>query len=190
MMSGHDIIVVGASAGGVEALSQLVASLPPDLPASVFIVLHIPAEGTSVLPRILNRAGPLPAIHPLDGQVIEKGHVYIAPPDHHLLIKQGYVELTRGPRDNGHRPSVDPLFRSAARAYGRRVVGVVLTGALDDGTAGLLAVGMRGGICVVQDPQDALYAGMPQSAIDNVEVDHVVPLAEMGELLMQLAQTP
>jgi two-component system chemotaxis response regulator CheB len=189
-MSGHDIIVVGASAGGVEALSQLVASLPPDLPASVFIVLHIPAEGTSVLPRILNRAGPLLAVHPLDGQVIEKGHVYIAPPDHHLLIKQGYIELTRGPRENGHRPSVDPLFRSAARAYGRRVVGVVLSGALDDGTAGLLAVDMRGGICVVQEPHEALYAGMPQSAIDNVEVDHIVPLAEMGELLMQLAQTP
>lgn len=189
-MPGHDIIVIGASAGGVEALSRLVTLFPPDLPASVFIVLHVPAEGTSVLPRILNRAGPLPAVHPVNGQAIEKGRIYIAPPDQHLLVKYGFMELTRGPRENGHRPSVDPLFRSAARAYGRRVVGVILSGVLDDGTAGLVAVEMREGICVVQDPVDALYAGMPQSAIDNVTVDYIVPIADMGALLVQLVQTP
>jgi len=189
-MPQHDIIVIGASAGGVEALTQLVAALPENLPAAVFIVLHIPAEGTSVLPRILNRAGPLHAVHPIDGQAIQKGHLYVAPPDQHLLLKPGYIHLTRGPRENGHRPAVDPLFRSAARAYASRVIGVVLSGALDDGTAGMVAVKMRGGICVVQDPNDALYPGMPQSAIDNVAVDYIVPIAQMGNMLFQLSQTP
>src|SRR4051812_8388035 len=190
LMPEHDVVVIGASAGGVEALSRLVGMFPPDLPASVFVVLHVPAESTSVLPRILNRAGPLPVIHPISGQAFERGHIYVAPPDHHLLVKQGYCELTRGPRENGHRPAVDPLFRSAARVYGARVIGVILSGALDDGTAGMVAIQMRKGICVVQSPDDALYAGMPQSAIDNVKVDHVIPLAEMGNLLVELAHTP
>ena len=189
-MPNHDMIVIGASAGGVEALTRLVASFPSDLPAAVFIVLHIPSEGTSVLPRILNRAGPLHAIHPVDGQVIQPGHIYIAPPDQHLLLKHGYVHLTHGPRENGHRPAVDPLFRSAARAYGTRVIGIILSGALDDGTAGMVAISMRGGICVVQDPNDALYPGMPQSAIDNVGIDYIVPIAQMGDLVAQLSHTP
>ncbi len=189
-MAEHDIIVVGASAGGVEALTQLVAAFPENLPAAVFIVLHIPAEGTSVLPRILNRAGPLHAVHPVDGQAVQKGHIYVAPADQHMLLKPGYIHLTHGPRENGHRPAVDPLFRSAARAYGPRVIGVVLSGALDDGTAGLVAIHLRGGMCVVQDPNDALYPGMPQSAIDNVDVDDIVPIAQMGNTLFQLSQTP
>src|SRR5690348_12303782 len=139
MMPGHDIIVVGASAGGVEALMSIVGDLPGNLPAAVFVVLHIPAESPSFLPSILSRSGPLLASHPENGAEIEYGHIYIAPPDQHLLVENGTMRIVRGPKENRHRPAIDPLFRSAALAYGPRVVGVVLTGGLDDGTAGLLA---------------------------------------------------
>lgn len=183
-------MVVGASAGGVEALAELFAGLPADVPASFFVVLHVPERGTSVLPEILGRRGPLPARHPADGAVIEPGRVYVAPPGQHLLVKRGRVRLVRGPRENGARPAVDPLFRSAAAAYGPRVVGVVLSGTLDDGTSGLQAVKERGGTAVVQDPDEALYAGMPRSAMENVAVDHVLPLARIAPLLVRLAGTP
>lgn len=189
-MAGHDIVVVGASAGGVEALAELFSRLPADVPASFFVVLHVPERGISVLPDILGRRGPLRAVHPADGAVIEPGRVYVAPPGHHLLVKRGRVRLVRGPRENGARPAVDPLFRTAAAAYGPRVVGVVLSGTLDDGTAGLLAVKARGGIAVVQDPEEAMYAGMPRSAVENVAVDHVMPLAAIAPLLVRLANTP
>jgi two-component system, chemotaxis family, protein-glutamate methylesterase/glutaminase len=179
-------VVVGASAGGVEALIDLAASLPGDLPAAVFVVLHLPATGTSALPEILGRHGPLPAGHVRDGVPIQPRRIYVAPPDHHVLLRTGHVHLSRGPREHGHRPAVDPLFRSAAREYATRVVGVVLSGALDDGTAGLLAIKSRGGIAVVQDPADALYPGMPGNALQQVEVDHVLPAAAMGELLARL----
>ncbi len=185
-MAGHDIIVVGASAGGVEALMEVVRRLPSSLPAAVFVVLHIPAQSPSLLPRILSRSGPLVASHPEDNEKIEHGHIYVAPPDRHLLVERGYVRVTRGPNENHHRPAVDPLFRSVAHAYGPRVVGVILSGALDDGTAGLLAVKRRGGIAVVQDPKDALYPGMPQSALKHVEVDYRVPLSDIGDLLKRL----
>src|SRR5688572_4524961 len=131
-MPGHDIVVVGGSAGGIDALKQLVAGLPADLPAAVFVVVHLPAHGPSVLPRILSRAGPLRAVHPQDGQPIRPGMIYVAPPDYHLLVKPGHARITRGPRENKHRPAVDALFRTAARSYGGRVVGVVLSGVLDD----------------------------------------------------------
>ena len=189
-MTGRDIIVVGASAGGVDALKQLVHGLPADLPAAAFVVLHVPAHGPSVLPRILSRAGPLPAVHPVDGQPIVPGTIYVAPPDYHLLVKPGRVRLTRGPRENSHRPSADALFRTAARTYGPRVVGVVLSGVLDDGTAGLLAVKQAGGLAVVQHPDDALYGGMPQSALDHVAVDHCAPVAGLAALLARLAAEP
>lgn len=189
-MPGHDVIVIGASAGGVEALSQLVARLPADLPAAVFVVVHIPSHTTSVLPAILNRKGRLPARHPADGARIEHGRIYVAPPDFHLLVQRDAVRLVHGPRENGHRPAVDTLFRTAARAYGRRVVGVVLSGSLDDGTAGLMAIKKRGGVALVQDPDEALYDGMPRNAIDHVPVDRVLPLADIAAALNDLAHEP
>lgn len=189
-MAGRNIIVIGASAGGVEALTRIVGELPGDFPAPLFVVVHFPSHGTSVLPAILNRAGTLHAEHAVDGEAIRPGRVYVAPPDRHLLVHRGLVRLSPGPRENGHRPAADPLFRSAARAYGPRVVGVVLTGNLDDGTAGLMAVGDRGGVTVVQDPADAQHKGMPSSAVANVQVDHVVPLAGMAALLARLASDP
>jgi two-component system chemotaxis response regulator CheB len=189
-MPDHDIVVVGASAGGVEALAELAASLPADLPAAVFVVLHIPATGTSALPDILSRHGPLPASHVKDGELIERGRIYVAPPDHHALLRAGQVRLTRGPRENGHRPAVDSLFRSAAREYATRVIGVVLSGALDDGTAGLLAIKSRGGLAVVQEAGDALYPAMPCHALEHVRVDHVVAVASMGKLLARLTAEP
>jgi len=186
-MPGHDIIVVGASAGGVEALVTLARSLKRNLQAAVFVVLHIPAQSPSFLPDILNRAGPLKAVQATDDMQIEQGHIYIAPPDHHMLMERGKVRVVRGPKENRHRPAIDPLFRSAALAYGPRVIGVILTGSLDDGTAGLLAVKRRGGIAIVQDPNEALYPSMPLSALENVEVDYTLPLASIGPQLGQLA---
>ena len=189
-MPGHDIIGIGASAGGVEALSRIVCGLPPDLSASIFIVLHVSPNSPSLLPVILNRNGPLHAAHAQDGEAIRRGCIYVAPPDHHLLVKRGYLRVTRGPRENSSRPAIDPLFRTAALAYSERVVGVVLSGNLDDGTAGLGAIKARGGLTIVQDPADALYPGMPRSAIERVAVDHVVPLADLPALLVQLVSEP
>lgn len=182
----RNVIVIGASAGGVEALQSLVAGLPADLPATVVVVLHIPSYGGSVLPAILTRSGPLRARHPVPGDALRPAEILVAPPDYHLVLDAGRVRLTRGPRENGHRPAIDVLFRTAARSAGQRVIGVVLSGVLDDGTAGLAAVESRGGVTVVQDPADALYPGMPSSALDNVPVHHVVPAKEIGGLLAQL----
>ncbi len=186
----HDIIVIGASTGGVEALSQLAAQLPADLPASVLVVLHVAPDHRSFMPEILTRMGPLTACHPKDYEPLQHGRIYVAPSDHHLLLELGHVRVVRGPLENGHRPAVDPLFRSAARIYGPRVVGVVLTGALNDGTAGLLAVKSQGGIAVVQDPVDAFCSDMPRSAMEYVDVDHSVRLSELGALLGKLARQP
>jgi two-component system chemotaxis response regulator CheB len=186
-LPGHDIIVVGASAGGVEALTTLVRGLPADLPAALFIVLHIPPQSTSVLPAILNRASPLLATHAKDGAAIEHGRIYVAPPDYHLMLEHERVRVVRGPKENRHRPAVDPLFRTVAFTYGPRVVGVVLTGSLDDGTAGLMAVKRRGGVAIVQDPNEALYPSMPRSAMENVEIDYCLPLAKIAPTLVHLA---
>ena len=187
-MAHRDIVVVGASAGGVEALGRLAASLPEDLQASVLVVLHVPTEGTSMLPGILSRHGPLPAAHAQSGEPLRYGRIYVAPPNRHLMLHDGHARLSAGPRENGHRPAVDPLFRSAARTVGRRAIGVVLSGALDDGAAGLAAIRTRGGLAVAQEPEDALYPAMPISAIDQVGVDHVATAAAMGELLSTLTK--
>ena len=189
-MPGHDIVVVGASAGGVETLIKLAEKLPAGLPASVFVVLHIPPQNPSLMPEILSRSGRLKAVHPGDGEAIQQGCIYVAPPDLHLLVEQGYVHLLRGPKENRHRPAIDPLFRSAAVAYGPRVVGVVLTGSLDDGTAGLLAVKRLGGVAIVQDPADALYPSMPLNALEHVNVDYKLPVSEIGPLIAHLAYEP
>ncbi len=189
-MVGHDIIVVGASAGGVEALAALAQGLPADLPAAVCVVIHMPATIESLLASILQRAGRLPAEQARDGLPLQPAHIYVACPDHHLMLAPGYLRVVRGPRENRHRPAVDPLFRSAASIYGPRVIGVVLTGALDDGTAGLLAIKRRGGIAVVQDPAEALFPSMPASAAANVDVDHVRPIAAIPALLADLARRP
>jgi two-component system, chemotaxis family, protein-glutamate methylesterase/glutaminase len=185
-----DIIVVGTSIGGVEALTRLVRGLPADLPAALFVVSHVPPEGTSILPEILRREGPLPAAHAQDGEPVQHGRVYVAPPDRHLLLQDDRVRLPRGPRENHFRPAVDPLFRSAARTYGARVVGVVLTGALYDGAAGLLAVRAAGGVAVVQDPADAFSDAMPKAALEIAGADHVLPAAAIGPLLADLARRP
>lgn len=184
----HDIIVIGASAGGVEALRTMLPLLPADLPAAIFVVLHVLPHTRSYLPEIL-KGCPLKVGHAADGSPIERGRIYIAPPNCHLLVESGHMHLSSGPRENRHRPAVNPLFRSAALAYGPRVIGVVLTGNLDDGTIGLWEIKRRGGVAVVQNPNDAVYSGMPQSAIGNVDVDFVVKLDEMPELLTSLAGT-
>jgi two-component system, chemotaxis family, protein-glutamate methylesterase/glutaminase len=189
-MPGHDIIVVGASSGGVETLKQIVAALPPDLPAAMFIVLHRPAIGPNLLAEILQRVSPLAVADAVDGQAITQGHIYIGPPDRHLLIEQERIRLSRGPKENRFRPAIDPLFRSAALAYGPRVIGVVLTGNLDDGTAGLWTIKDRGGIAIVQDPQEAMYPSMPSSALANVEVDYCLRLDEIAPTVATVSAQP
>jgi two-component system chemotaxis response regulator CheB len=182
------LIAVGASAGGVHTLSELAGQLPRGLPAAVLVVLHLAPQGRSVLPAILSRAGSLEAVHPRDGEHLKAGRIYVAPPDHHLVVEDGRLRLSRSATENGHRPAIDVTFRTAALAYGPRCVGVVLTGNLDDGTAGLAAIKGCGGIAVVQDPRDALYSSMPESAIAAVDVDHVVPLHLMAPLLVDLVR--
>src|SRR5437660_11143164 len=189
-MQGHDIIVLGASVGGVEALSNLVAQFPEDIPATIFVVQHIMPTATGQLAQVFDRAGPLPATMAQDCERFELGHIYVAPPDHHLLVKQGCLRVTRGLRENRVRPAIDPLFRSAAVTYGARVVGVVLSGLQSDGTSGLLSIKRCGGITMVQDPTDALYPDMPLSALEHVEVDYCVPVLKIGALLYRLSQEP
>jgi two-component system chemotaxis response regulator CheB len=187
---GHDLIVMGASSGGVEALLALVALLPANLPAAVCIVLHISPEAPGLLPKILDRRSALPVAHATNDEPIRHGHIYTAPPDHHLLVEDGRLLVTRGPRENRHRPAVDTLFRSAAASYGPRVVGVILSGALDDGTAGLLAIKRLGGLALIQEPSEALFSGMPGSARRHVAVDYCLPVAELAPLLARLAGEP
>ena len=186
-MAKKDIVVVGASAGGIEALSDLVSRLPADFAASVFAVIHVPQGATSVLPQILSRRGKLRAKHPTNGERIEHGRIYVAPPNFHLIVHPGRIRLVRGPREHGVRPAVDPLFRSAALNLKERVVGVILSGNLDDGTAGLEAIKSNGGVTMVQDPAEAQYPGMIQSAIDNGWADQILPVAKIADKLIELA---
>ena len=182
----RDIIVVGASAGGLEALRLLLADLPADLPAAVFVVLHV--GETSQLTHVLAQASALPVKWAASGEAVEHGLVFVAPPGKHLLLHDDHVLLRRGPRENCARPAIDPLFRSAAASFGSRVIGVVLSGALSDGTAGLRAIRRCGGVAVVQDPDDALVPTMPRSALRYADADHVVPVARMASLLGTLSR--
>ena len=184
----RDVVVIGASAGGVEAALNVLAGLPADFPASVLVAIHVPANSRSVLPQIISRSTKLPAAHAVHGETLEPSRVYVAPPDHHLLVHGGRARLTRGARENGHRPAIDVLFRSAARWRGRRAIAVLLSGVLDDGTAGMIAIKSHLGTCLVQDPEDASFSAMPQSAIEHVAVDHVLPAREIGATLVDLVK--
>jgi two-component system chemotaxis response regulator CheB len=186
-MPRREIIVIGASAGGVEALQALTAGLPPALPAALFVVVHLAPRSRSFLPQILSRSGPLKAVHAENGMPIEAGRIYVAPPDKHLILERDHVHLSIGPLENRHRPSINVTFRSAAVAYGSRVAGVVLTGQLDDGTAGLWDIKRHGGVTIVQRPEDAAYPSMPMSALREVDVDHTLPVSEMGAFFGRLA---
>jgi two-component system, chemotaxis family, protein-glutamate methylesterase/glutaminase len=171
-------------------MRRLVSGLPEKFPATVLLVQHLDPSQPSLLPQLLSDSGPLPVSTPIDVEPLKPGHIYVAPPDHHLLLEQEHVRLTRGPKENRFRPSIDALFRSAAYAHGPRVVGIILTGLLDDGTAGLWAVKDRCGTAIVQDPLDAVAPSMPQSALQNVKVDHRLPLSDIAPLLKKLAHTP
>ena len=172
----------------MEALTGLVAQLPANFPAPVFIVNHMAAETTGkALVDALNKAGSLRCRHARDGEPFKRAHVYLAPSDQHLLLVRDKMLVTKGARENHYRPAIDPLFRSAAVAYGKGVVGIILTGYLDDGTSGMMAIKRCGGICIAQDPADAAYPDMPQSVISHVGTDYCVPLAQMGALLEKLA---
>jgi len=184
----RDIIVIGGSAGALEPLKSLMAVLPADLPAAVFIVLHIGA--TSYLARILDQAGPLPVKPAASGAPIEIGRAYVAVPDRHLLLHDGHLLLRRGPRENMARPAIDPLFRSAACTFGGRVIGVLLSGGLNDGTAGLEAIRRCGGTTVIQDPDEAAMPEMPSSAARLVQIGHCLSMARMGPCLVRLAREP
>jgi two-component system chemotaxis response regulator CheB len=182
----RDVVAIGASAGGVEALRAVVAGLPADYPGAVLVVLHLPRDAPSALPAILDRSGPLPAATAVDGEPLRFGQIYVASNDHHLLLVDGHIRLTRGPAENGHRPAIDPLFRSVARAYRQRSIGVVLSGSRDDGAAGLATIVARGGAAVVQDPSDALYPWMPRAALESAPTEHVAPAAKLGGLITEM----
>ena len=182
---GQAVVIAGASAGGVEALIALVRSLPADFPHPMLVVLHVAPTGTSVLPAILARACRLPVTAPADGEELQAGHVYVAPPDCHLVVEDSRLRLSQAPRENGHRPAIDPTMRTAANAYDGATIGIVLSGSRDDGTAGLMAIKASGGTAIVQDPEEALYPAMPLSAMAHVEPDAVLPIAAMAHWILE-----
>lgn len=184
-MVGRDVIVIGGSAGSLPPLIEIVQRLPGDLAASVFVVVHIGANTDSTLPQMLSKAGKLPATWADNRRVIERGHIYVAPPDQHLVLEGDYMRVIRGPKENHTRPAIDPLFRSAALSHGNRVIGVILSGYRDDGTAGLLAIKDRGGIAIIQDPAEAVVPTMPWSALVNVPIDHRVSAKNIAEILLR-----
>src|SRR5690554_765941 len=186
-MEKRNIIVIGASAGGFEALKTIVQNLPSSLDASIFIVWHMGPDVRGILPDVLNKLKTIQTANARDNEPIETNRIYVAPPDHHLLIEEGRLRVTRGPKENRFRPAVDPLFRSAAYTYGKRVIGIVLSGGLDDGTAGLWRIKDSGGITVVQDPSDAQVPSMPENALRGVQIDHCLPVHELADLIVKLS---
>ena len=189
-MKHRDIVVIGASAGGLAAVSKILRAMPRDVDAAILVVLHTANHERSFLPQIFERAGELPVCHPADGETIERGRVYVAPPGFHMIVEGGTVRVVQGPRENLNRPAIDPLFRSAAAAYGPRVIGVILTGMMDDGTAGLMVVSASGGKAIVQDPASALFSGMPKSALDHVPDAQAAQLEDIPALLLRLIESP
>lgn len=187
-MVNRDIVVIGGSSGATAPLKSILERLPADLPASVFVVMHVPARSTGILATVASAAGPLPVETARHGTPIERGRVYVAAPDHHLLLADGHIHLGRGPRENLVRPAVDPVFRSAAASYGPRVVGVVLSGMMNDGASGLAAVKRCGGAAVVQDPADAFAPDMPRSALEATQVDVCAAAAQLGGAIVDLAR--
>ena len=183
------IVVIGASAGGLQALTDLVANLSEDFNAAIFVAVHTRTDGNSLLPQILSRSSPAPVVFAEQGMRVTPGTIVIAPPDHHLLVLKHRIELNRGPKENGFRPAVDPLFRSAARAHGAAVMGVILSGALDDGSYGMKTIKDAGGIAVVQHPEEASHPGMPLSAMRVVKADHVLRAADIGRLISECQST-
>src|SRR5262245_2643720 len=184
----RDVVVLGGSAGGLPAVRQLLEGIPEDTPAAIFLVIHSSRTNPSILPSVLWKAGRPPVAYARDGEQIRPGRIYVAPPDRHLLLDRSGIILDRGPREHRFRPAVDPLFRTAARAFGPRVIGVVLSGNLGDGTDGLRVIKQEGGLALVQEPEDAAYPGMPLSALSQVEVDHVEPAARLGTLIDRLTR--
>jgi len=189
-LSGRDLIVIGASAGGVGAIMELAGAFPADLPAAVIVVLHSSRHKPSLLPDLINRRSALPAAHAQDEEPIRPGRIYVAPPDHHLVVNKDVLLLARTATEHHTRPAIDPTFRTAARAYGRRVIGALLTGMRGDGAMGLLTIKRSGGVTVVQDPDDALYPQMPENAVRCVPVDHVLPLSKIAACLDRLTREP
>ncbi|KKO89673.1 chemotaxis protein CheB [Sphingobacterium sp. Ag1] len=186
-MGKRNIVVIGASAGGFDALKTIIKGLPPDLDASIFIVWHMGTDTRGILPEVLNKLDTIYAANAYDNEPIKSNRIYVAPPDHHLLIEDGLVRVTKGPKENRFRPAIDPLFRSAAYTYGNRVTGIILSGGLDDGTAGLWRIKNTGGIAVVQDPQDAEVSSMPENALRIVKVDYCLPVDEIADLIVKLS---
>ncbi len=184
----NGVVVVGGSAGSIEGMRQLVSAVSPELGICMLVAIHLSSAGTSKLPSLLSRLTDYNVAFATDGDVIEPGQIFIAPPNRHLLVRpQGTLKLSAGPKENGSRPAVDPLFRSAAHAFGKRVVGIILSGALYDGTLGLACIKIHGGVAIVQDPEEALFSGMPLTAKHVVAVDYSLPLKEMPGVLSALA---
>ena len=189
-MTTRNIIVIGGSAGALGSLLKIIRDLPPGFPAAILVVIHTAPDNSGLLAEILKRTGSLPTVAATDGLSIQLGNVYVAPPDHHLLVKGGRLKVTRGPRENGFRPALDPLFRTASTAYGPGVIGIILSGGGDDGVLGLSHVKRRGGIVIAQDPNEAESPSMPRRAIQQIDVDHTAKAADIGAVIKGAIQKP
>lgn len=185
-MPQRDVVVIGGSAGSLSPLREILSGLPAGFPASIFVALHIAEDTPAFLDHLLSKASPLPAIYPVDQEPIRLSRIYLARADHHLTLEDGRMRVRRGPRENRHRPAIDPLFRTAARDRGDRVIGVILSGLDDDGAAGLFAVKQRGGVAIVQNPRDAAARTMPESALDYASPHHILRAADIAPSIIRL----